>query len=128
MDFRPLIEYHVRHQADATIASLQVPVDEASRFGILGVDSENRVTSFIEKPKEPLSNLANMGVYLFNTKILDRALWEDRDRSDSFHDFGKDILPKLVSEGNKIYSFPYSGYWVDVGTDDSVLAGTYGFA
>jgi glucose-1-phosphate adenylyltransferase len=119
MDFRPLIEYHVRHQADTTIASLQVPPEEASRFGILGVDGENRVTSFVEKPKEPLSNLANMGVYLFNTKILDRALWEDRDRTDSFHDFGKDILPQLVDEGKKVYSFPYSGYWVDVGTDES---------
>ena len=119
MDFRPLIEYHVRHQADATIVSLQVPLGEASRFGILAVDSENRITSFVEKPEEPLSNLANMGVYLFNTKILDRALWEDRDRSDSFHDFGKDILPQLVNDGKQIYSFPYSGYWVDVGTDDS---------
>lgn len=119
MDFRPLIEYHISRQADATIASLQVPLEEAPRFGILGVGAENRITSFVEKPERPPSNLANMGVYLFNTNILDKALWEDRNDSDSFHDFGKDILPRMVRDGKKIFSFPYSGYWVDVGTEDS---------
>lgn len=119
MDFRPMIEYHVQHRADATIASLQVPVEEAPRFGIIGVDAENRVRTFVEKPKDPPSNLANMGVYLFNTTILDKALWEDRNRSDSSHDFGKDILPRMVDEGRNIYSFPFSGYWVDVGTEES---------
>lgn len=119
MDFSPLIDHHIQHQADATIACLRVPLEEASRFGILEVDSENRVTTFVEKPKDPHSDLANMGVYLFSTNILDRALWEDRDRTDSFHDFGKDVLPRLVAEGKRVFSFPYTGYWVDVGTDES---------
>lgn len=119
MDFRPLIEFHMQHQADATIASLDVPLEEASRFGVLGIDQDNRVTSFVEKPKVPPSNRANMGVYLFNTNILDRVLWEDREKTNSSHDFGKDVIPRLLEDGKRIYTFPYDGYWVDVGTDES---------
>ena len=119
MNYRKMIDYHVQTQADLTIASIRVTREDASRFGILGVDEERRVTSFVEKPADPPSNLANMGVYLFNAAVLDRALWDDRERSDSDHDFGKNILPALVNQGKKVYAYPYAGYWVDVGTVES---------
>jgi len=119
MNYRNMIEYHKQVGADLTIASIRVSRQEASRFGILGVDDQNRVTSFVEKPADPPSDLANMGVYLFNADVLDRALWEDKERIDSDHDFGKNILPDLVKEGKKVYAYPFEGYWVDVGTVDS---------
>jgi glucose-1-phosphate adenylyltransferase len=111
-----MIEFHEEHQADVTIATISVKIEEASRFGILGLDDQNRVVSFVEKPSQPPSNQANMGVYLFNTQILDRALWEDHLLSDSNHDFGKDILPRMVQRGMRVYAYPFGGYWVDVGT------------
>ena len=98
---------------------LVVPVEEASRFGILGTDSKYRVTSFLEKPEDPPSTLANMGVYLFNRELLDRALWEDRLNPDSSHDFGKNIIPNLVQSDARVFAFPYTGYWMDVGTYQS---------
>ncbi len=119
MRYDAMIGFHLNHQADLTIATIRVPENEASRYGILGVDQDQRITSFVEKPAQPSSNLANMGVYLFNTKLLDKALWEDQTRSDSSHDFGRDILPRLVAEGKSIYAYPYEGYWVDVGTVES---------
>jgi glucose-1-phosphate adenylyltransferase len=119
MDYRVLIDAHLKNQAELTIASIPVPIEEASRFGILGVNDDGRVTSFIEKPSHPQSNLVNMGVYLFSTKLLDRVLWDDHARGDSSHDFGKDILPRLVNEGRKVYAHPFTGYWVDVGTVSS---------
>ncbi len=119
MDYRPLIEYHLTRQADLTIAAIRVPLNEAPRFGILGVDENNGVTSFVEKPANPPSDLANMGVYLFNTPVLDRALWEDHIHHESSHDFGKDILPRLVAEGKRVFAYPYEDYWVDVGTIES---------
>jgi glucose-1-phosphate adenylyltransferase len=119
MNYDALIAFHVDHQADVTICTIRVPRDEASRFGILSVDNSFRVTNFEEKPLEPKSDLVNMGVYLFNIDLLDKVLWEDRGQNESSHDFGKDILPRLVAEGSRVYAFPYSGYWVDVGTVDS---------
>jgi glucose-1-phosphate adenylyltransferase len=119
MNYDALITFHMDQQADLTIATFRVPIEDASRFGIIGVDDQFRVTSFIEKPDHPHSNLVNMGVYLFNTELLDRVLWEDRGRKDSSHDFGKDILPRLVEQDARVYAFPYSGYWVDVGTVES---------
>ena len=119
MDYRPMVEFHIQRQADLTIASIAVPIEEASRFGILGVDDQQRVTSFIEKPAQPPSNLVNMGVYLFNLNVLDRVLWEDHSRVDSSHDFGKDIMPNLVAEGKRVFAYPFQGYWVDVGTVNS---------
>ena len=119
MDYDALITFHVDHQADVTICTIRVPIEEASRFGILGVDNNYRVTSFEEKPRHPKSDLVNMGVYLFNINLLDKILWEDRQRTDSSHDFGKDILPRLVAEDSRVHAFPYTGYWVDVGTVDS---------
>jgi len=119
MDYDPLITFHRDHEADMTMATIRVPRNDASRFGIVGVEDDYRITSFVEKPKEPPSDLANMGVYLFNLKALDQYLWEDHKDENSSHDFGKDILPKLVAGGKRIFAYPYAGYWVDVGTIQS---------
>lgn len=119
MDYDPMITFHRDHNADMTMATIHVPVQEASRYGIVGVENDYRVTSFVEKPKDPPSDLANMGVYLFNLATLDKYLWEDHQDKNSSHDFGKDLLPKLVKEGKKVFAYPYSGYWVDVGTIQS---------
>jgi glucose-1-phosphate adenylyltransferase len=116
MDYDALTTFHRDHQAELTMATIRVPREEASRFGIVAVDDDYRVTSFVEKPKHPPSELANMGVYVFNTDVLDRALWEDHKNPDSSHDFGKDIIPRLLQQGRRIIAYPYSGYWVDVGT------------
>jgi len=116
MNYSQMIDFHLSNQADLTIASIRVPLSEADRFGILSVDDDNRVVDFIEKPDQPPSNLANMGVYLFNLNTLDKALWEDHQRSNSNHDFGKDILPRLVEGEERVFTFPFGKYWVDVGT------------
>ncbi len=119
MDYGAMIDFHLRHGADLTMATISVPLEEASRFGIVNVDSSRRVTSFIEKPAHPESNLVNMGIYLFNLTTLDAALWDDHLSQDSSHDFGKDIIPDLIDRGAKIFAYPYEGYWVDVGTVNS---------
>lgn len=119
MNYDAMITFHLDHHADVTMGTIRVPLSEASRFGIVGVDDDFRITSFVEKPSKPESNLVNMGVYLFNLHVLDKLLWEDRTRKESAHDFGKDILPRMVAGGARILAFPYSGYWVDVGTVDS---------
>src|SRR4030095_4730222 len=119
MDYDPMIDFHMDHEADLTRAIFRVPIKEASRFGILAVNKNYRVTSFLEKPANPPSNLANMGVYLFRRELLDRVLWEDLQRPDSSHDFGKDILPRLIKSRARVYAFPYTGYWMDVGTVSS---------
>jgi len=119
MNYDALIAFHLDHDADLTMATIRVPMAEASRFGIVGVDNRFRVTSFTEKPAQPPSNLANMGVYVFGFKALDQALREDRDKTGSSHDFGKDILPRMVQNQARVFAFPFSGYWVDVGTVES---------
>jgi glucose-1-phosphate adenylyltransferase len=116
MDYDAMLTFHHDHQADLTMAVIRVPSQEAQRFGIVGVGDDYRVNSFVEKPEKPPSNLANMGVYVFNTDFLDRALWEDRTNPNSSHDFGKDIIPQIIARKQKVYAYPYSGYWVDVGT------------
>ncbi len=116
MDYDVLIQYHRDKKAAATICTITVPLDEASRYGIVDVNDDYSVRSFIEKPANPPGNLANMGVYLFSYPILERMLKEDRDLTDSNHDFGKDILPRMVAEGMGVYAYPYGGYWIDVGT------------
>jgi len=115
MDYDTMVTFHMDQQADLTIAAIRVPMEEASRFGIVIMDRKYRVKAFVEKPKEPPSNLVNMGVYLFNRELLDRVLWEDHLRADSSHDFGKDILPRLVKSKTRVFAFPYTGYWMDVG-------------
>jgi len=119
MDYDRMIQYHLANQAELTMATIRVPLDEASRFGILTVDKKYHVKSFIEKPKEPPSDLVNMGVYLFNRDLLDHTLWEDHQLKDSSHDFGRDILPRLIKSKVRIFAFPFTGYWMDVGTINS---------
>lgn len=119
MNYDAMITFHNDHGADLTMATIRVPTAEASRMGILDVDDQFRVVSFVEKPEQPPSNLANMGVYVFNLHTLDRALWEDRKRAGSSHDFGRDILPQMIANQARVFAFPFSGYWVDVGTIES---------
>jgi glucose-1-phosphate adenylyltransferase len=119
MNYDAMVAFHIDHQADVTMATIRVPIEEASRFGVVGVSDKYRVTSFIEKPDNPPSNLINMGVYLFNLNVLDEALWDDYQQPDSNHDFGKDILPKLIESGLRVFAYPFTGYWVDVGTIDT---------
>ncbi|MGE5123525.1 MAG: glucose-1-phosphate adenylyltransferase family protein [Acidobacteriaceae bacterium] len=116
MNYALMIKAHVENQADLTLATITVPIKEATRLGIVGVDADNHVTSFVEKPAEPPSNLANMGVYLFSTDILNKYLLEDHNLPNSSHDFGKDILPKMVADGARVFAYAYNGYWMDVGT------------
>ncbi|HKZ69524.1 MAG TPA: sugar phosphate nucleotidyltransferase, partial [Anaerolineales bacterium] len=119
MNYDPLIAFHADHQADVTIATLRVKLEEASRFGILATTDDYRVIDFVEKPKEPPGTLASMGIYLFSLNVLDRYLREDARRRDSNHDFGKDIIQRMVKDGMRVFAYPFSGYWVDVGTIDS---------
>jgi glucose-1-phosphate adenylyltransferase len=119
MDYSEMIKFHLDHHAEMTMATIQVPIEQANRFGIVGHDQDLRVTSFVEKPTNPPSRLANMGVYLFNRDILDHALWEDHLKTESHHDFGKDVIPSLLSAGARIFAYPFYDYWVDVGTIDS---------
>jgi glucose-1-phosphate adenylyltransferase len=119
MDYEPMIAFHLDHQADLTVGTIRVQIEEAPRFGILATNNAFEITSFVEKPVNPPSNLANMGVYLFNRELLDRVLWEDHNYKKSSHDFGKDIIPRLVKSKARIFAFPYTGYWMDVGTSQS---------
>jgi glucose-1-phosphate adenylyltransferase len=119
MNYARLIAFHQQNAADLTIATLRVSMDEASRMGILATDANFRVTQFVEKPKNPPGNLASMGIYVFNLEVLDKMLREDAQRPDSSHDFGKDIIPRMVTTGMRVFAYPFSGYWVDVGTIDA---------
>ena len=114
-----MISFHLDQRADLTMGTINVPLEQASRFGILATDTKYRVTSFVEKPENPPSTLANMGVYLFNRELLDKILWEDRIDPESSHDFGKNIIPNLIKSDARVFAFPYTGYWMDVGTAQS---------
>jgi len=116
MNYMALIGYHQEKQADLTISAIEVPLDEAHRFGILVTDEDRRVIRFQEKPTVPESNLASMGIYVFTTEVLLHRLEEDAHRRGSKHDFGRDILPHMVRQGDRVYAYPFSSYWVDVGT------------
>jgi glucose-1-phosphate adenylyltransferase len=119
MNYDEMIHAHLDNKADLTLATFQVPLAEASRFGIVSADPTGRVTSFVEKPAKPQSNHVNMGVYVFSEKVLSRVLWEDSQNKDSSHDFGKNIIPNLLASGGRVFAYPYTGYWVDVGTVES---------
>lgn len=114
MDYEMLLQFHRNRGADMTVCTIKVPMDEASRFGILDVDENDRVKEFVEKPANPPSNLASMGVYVFNYDVLERMLTEDVPEGE--HDFGGDIVPRLLAEGASLYAYQYGGYWIDVGT------------
>jgi glucose-1-phosphate adenylyltransferase len=120
MNYDLLLEEHKKNQADATIAVISVPWADASRFGILSVDEEGRVVEFAEKPKKPNSNLASMGVYMFTWAVLKEALIRDEAERHSTNDFGKDIIPKLLNDDARLFSYQFNDYWKDVGTIDSL--------
>ncbi len=116
MDYRKMIDFHLSNDADLTISTITVPYEEASRYGIMHYDDNFRVFEFLEKPENPPANTINMGIYLFKQDVLNQELWNDHFCSDSFHDFGKDIIPNMIKNNARVFAFPYSGYWVDVGT------------
>lgn len=120
MDYSKMLSYHRQSDADATIAVLPVPMKEASRFGIMNTDEEGRIVEFEEKPEHPKSNLASMGIYIFDWKQLRKMLVADMDDPESNHDFGKDIIPKMLNEGKRLFAYQFKGYWKDVGTIDSL--------
>lgn len=114
MDYEVMLEYHKANNADVTIAAMPVPMEEASRFGILITDDANRITEFEEKPANPRSNLASMGIYIFSWKVLKEALIKLKDEPGC--DFGKHIIPYCHNDGRRIFAYEYNGYWKDVGT------------
>lgn len=118
-DYNEMLEAHIEKDADLTVSVIEVPIEEASRFGIMSTDKEGRITRFAEKPAKPESNLASMGIYIFKWSVLKQALLEDHDNKESDHDFGKNVIPKLLNEGKKLYAHTFEGYWKDVGTIDS---------
>jgi len=120
MDYDDMLKTHIDSKADATIAVFEVPIEEASRFGIMNTDKSDRIVEFEEKPKEPKSNLASMGVYIFSYKALKKYLKEDDKNEKSSHDFGKDIIPSYLNDGLKLQAYRFNGYWKDVGTVDSL--------
>ena len=121
MNYDKMLAYHKERQADATIAVIEVPLKEASRFGIMNTDGEtDQITEFVEKPPVPQSNLASMGIYIFNWKLLRKLLLADMKNPESSHDFGKDIIPTLLNDGKRLFAYRFKGYWKDVGTIDSL--------
>ena len=120
MDYAAMVEYHEKHQASCTIAVRNVPLAEASRFGILNTNPDMSIYEFEEKPARPKSTNASMGIYVFNWQVLKKALTEDEEDPKSSNDFGKNIIPKLLNQGHKMMAYPFDGYWKDVGTIDSL--------
>ena len=120
MDYEKMLKYHQEKQADATIAVLQVSLKEATRFGIMNCDSEDMIEEFEEKPEHPKSNLASMGIYIFNYKTLRKYLLADDKNENSSHDFGKDIIPAYLNDNRRLAAYRFKGYWKDVGTVDSL--------
>jgi glucose-1-phosphate adenylyltransferase len=119
MNYEAMLEYHKEKNADVTISVLKVPRKEASRFGIITTDAQDRIVRFTEKPKEPDSNLASMGIYIFSWPLLKKALMEDELNNESDNDFGKNVLPMLLHQGSRLFTFRFHGYWKDVGTIES---------
>lgn len=120
MDYSKMLDYHIEKNADATIAVLRVPLSEASRFGIMNTDEENRIVEFEEKPKAPKSDKASMGIYIFKWKLLKEYLQRDEQNPDSVNDFGKNVIPAMLNSGLRMYAYAFSGYWKDVGTVQSL--------
>ncbi|MBR3837589.1 MAG: glucose-1-phosphate adenylyltransferase [Clostridia bacterium] len=116
MDYSKMMAQHVKNRADCTIAVLEVPMEEASRFGIMNADENGKIIEFQEKPKEPKSNKASMGIYIFRWEVLKEYLIADNDDPESSNDFGKNIIPKLLADQYRLYTYDFEGYWKDVGT------------
>ena len=119
MDYDVLLQFHRDRGADATVCTIKVPLDEASRFGILDVNNDYTIKDFVEKPDKPPGNLASMGVYIFTYSALEKMIRLDQENPASKRDFGKDIIPQMVRENMSVYAYPYGGYWIDVGTIDA---------
>ena len=120
MNYKQMLDFHKEKGADLTIAHINVPIEEASRFGILNTNLDLRVTEFLEKPEHPISTKASMGIYIFSWQQLREYLIRDEENSDSEKDFGKNIIPMMLNEGKNIYAYPFYGYWKDVGTIESL--------
>lgn len=120
MDYDLMLQHHKRSGADVTIAGIEVDWKEASRFGVMHIDDEDRITAFEEKPKNPTSNIASMGVYIFTWSELQKYLIYDEASRSSSHDFGKDLIPAMMRDGKRLHSYPFKGYWKDVGTIESL--------
>ncbi len=120
MDYAKMLRYHKDKGAECTIAVRTVPLSEASRMGIMSTDKDGRITEFEEKPKQPKSNLASMGVYIFTWKTLKKYLVDDENDPESSNDFGKNVIPALLSAGRELFAYSFDGYWRDVGTLDSL--------
>lgn len=116
MDYSKMLDFHKQNKADATISVIDVPLNEASRYGIMNTDEEGRIYEFEEKPENPKSTLASMGIYIFNWDLLKDYLINDHQKSATHHDFGKDIIPAMLADNKKMYAYKFSGYWRDVGT------------
>lgn len=121
MDYREMVKAHLARGADLTVAVMEVPIEEAFRFGIMKVDEEGRIIEFAEKPKDKSKgNLASLGIYIFSADVMDRVLRRENENHADL-DFGKHVIPSMISDGSKVMSYRFSGYWVDVGTVDSYL-------
>ena len=119
MNYNKMLQFHKEKKADLTVAHINVPLEEASRFGILNTDDDLRIVEFLEKPEHPVSTKASMGIYIFNWKVLREYLIRDEENPESEKDFGKNIIPMLLEE-RRVYAFPFEGYWKDVGTIESL--------
>jgi len=120
MDYSLMLDAHKKNKADATIGVFEVPWEEAPRFGIMNTDANGKIEEFEEKPANPKSNLASMGIYIFTKDVLKKYLEEDAANDSSSHDFGKDIIPKMLNDGLNLQSYAFEGYWKDVGTIESL--------
>ena len=120
MDYNAMLKFHIANKADCTIAVREVPWEEASRFGIMNTDETNAISEFEEKPANPKSNKASMGVYIFTWEKLRKYLSEDAVNPKSSNDFGKNIIPTMLNEGQRMYAYDFAGYWKDVGTIESL--------
>ena len=120
MNYDLMLDYHQERNADCSIAVYQVPYEEASRFGIMNTDLTGKIYKFEEKPEHPKSNLASMGIYIFNWKTLRKYLVDDMKNTESDHDFGKNIIPTMLNDGKRLFAYIFDGYWKDVGTLDSL--------
>ena len=116
MDYTKMLEFHQANDADATISAIEVPWEDASRFGILNTNEDMSIYEFDEKPEEPKNNMASMGVYIFKWETIRPYLLEDEKNEDSDHDFGKDIIPMMLSDEKRLFAYNFEGYWKDVGT------------
>lgn len=120
MNYSKMLNFHKRKGADCTIAMISVPIEEASRFGILSTDETGKIVGFEEKPAQPKSNTASMGIYVFTWDVLRKQLIADEEDLSSSNDFGKNVIPRMLNEGNAMYGYSFEGYWKDVGTVESL--------